>query len=250
MAAETESKIGEQHNYTVYHEINTEDVYVINGEIVTYEDWIRFFEEMEALSDANYQIHIDPDPVTPEPDPTTEPTEPTEPEPVVEPIDPEEPASDIIAGLIDATSAGYIDLMTTVGSEFEYLKVYNGIMSLFDRRYDSCVISVDSVGDPCVNSELVEDDNFILSCVCRSEGINYESYIVDCVDRTAPGDYNGQCGWTNMITNNQKIYYLSNARVEVVNNYTTAGYIQIVISYDHAYTALEYLVNKVHEEEA
>ena len=91
----------DQHNYQIVHEINTEDIYRINGEPCTYEEWIAYLEWIQSLPDSEV-IVIDPEPT--------------------QDVQPQIEASKILY----ADSDEFAQTVTTEGTEIPYLAVYNG----------------------------------------------------------------------------------------------------------------------------
>lgn len=224
-AMAAENKVGEQYNYNVYHEINTTDIYVINGEEVPYEEWLRFFEELQELQDYEPTIHVEP--VDPEP---TEP-DPEEPEDPPAQEEPQEQQSLHIAGITYGTRDNYLEYMLAPGTTFDLLAIYNCEYDTDRYRYGSMVMSSDNRGN------VIEDDYLNLTCVWRVDAGDYEDYMVDCVDRTTPGGCNGIGEWCVV---QKGLIFLHNARIEIINpstnEYEGHQLTQIVISYQRAYT--------------
>lgn len=238
IAATEETKIAEQHNYVLVHEINTTDIYKINGEPCTYEEWIAYLDWIQGLQDGEGEIIIDPDqPVDPDPeDPPVTPTDPdVDPDEDIQPMD----------RVTFAGSEDYEVMITTEGIEIEWLAVYNNSSSLSSSDYNSYLTGANSEGESILGTSL--DDYLNLSCFCRvHNGWDYINCMVRCHNRTSPGDYNGNGPWSSYYDGATGIglYILHNARVEIVNP-TDIRYAmpvcQIIISYDCAYTVDEFM---------
>ena len=228
IAASEETKVAEQHNYVLVHEINTTDVYKINGDICTYEDWIAYLDWIQGLQDGDNEgeVIVPDDPVDPEPDELAE----------------EDPT------VTFADSEGYDEAIMTAGSTFTWLAIYNAGTAIETiNGCNSFLMGMDSEGYPIIMSPNIRDDYRALSCICRQPDLDYNDYVVDCTSRAAPGVYNDQGAWSSRTDGYTALgaYVLHNARVEIVNRtskiYKGAHSLyQIVISYDWAYTYEEY----------
>lgn len=221
---EKQQKVVEQYNYQLVHEINTEDIYRINGEPCTYEEWIEYMNWIQSLPDGEAVIVIDPD----------EPTDPT--------VEPEQDTQ--IKGLTHASTENCLELMLTEGTEFEWLYVYN-LSNHVKETGNGCnsqVILCDKTGRPLPGIPFTSEDCLNLSCIYRDPAEaepDYTKYMVDCEGRTAPGNFNGLGSWSGDITGAAEVgaYVLHNARIEIVNPSTknlTKQIYQVIISYDWA----------------
>lgn len=221
---QAQQKIAEQYNYEIVHEINTTDIYKINGEPCTYEEWIEYLNWIQNLPDGEIEIVIpgdDEEGPVPQPETNTK-----------------------IKGLTHASSENCMELMLTEGTEFEWLYVYN-MSNTVKEIGDGCnsqVILCDKTGNPLPGIPFISEDCLNLSCIYRDpevESPDYTQYIVDCSGRSVPGNFNGLGSWSGDITGAAEVgaYVLKNARIEIVNPLTKTWnkqMYQIIISYEWA----------------
>lgn len=226
------TKIAESHQYNIVHEITTTDVYTINGVEVDQDFWDEYLAQLNGGV---------------VPDVYVEPVDPVEePETVELPaFNPGvEETSSVFVPMSDkivyCDQSNYPLLMLLAGNEFEYLAVYN--CGTVVGNHDSTVLGCTSTGKSLANSQDVKEDYFVLSCFSRDMSQDFNSYLVDSLDRTTPGIFNGISTWGEQP---EGIYFLKNVRIECIGQsselFKDAKYLyQIVLSYEVAYTLEEF----------
>lgn len=159
-----------------------------------------------------------------------------------------------------STDPNFWNLITTPGTTIEYLAVYNASDNIAGGCYNSYVLPCAEYQndngedwyycahrDCSSGNELPESLSLLnLSCFPREAGRDYSEYVVNCGNRTSPGEYEtmtgSKVGWEDA-TYGVGIYILTNVRVEYWHDTTTTyggqRLSQAVITYEAVYHPLE-----------
>ena len=214
----TTNQVVEQYNYNNIHEITTNDVYYINGEEVSEDEFNDFknnnsLDSNSVVGNTNNQSLYDYSGIT-----------------YIDSFD---------------TWYDYINPLKTEGTTYEYLAVKNCSNNTAGGCYDSYVLCVDSKDAIPELTSLVDTRQqnvyYNLSCFPRSMNVKYEDYVRDLTNRTSPGMFNNGSDWED---HDMGTYFLKNAKVEIVHKSKMCTYggwplTQIIISYDYAYSISE-----------